>query len=75
MTACLKNKLSESIEHWKSLWVDPYKDKKQEEDAANQDILLDEVISRLGFGKFQIKLLFIDFICFFFLFSLIGFET
>ena len=57
--AWLKNKLSESIEHWKSLWIDPFKDKKQEEDAANKDILLDEVISRLGFGKFQIKLLFI----------------
>ena len=57
--ACLLTKLKESIDHFKSLWVDKYKDQKQDEDAANRDILLDEVIDRLGFGKFQIKLLFI----------------
>ena len=59
MAAWLKNKLTESIDHWKSLWADPWKDKEQDEDAANKDILLDECISRLGFGKFQVKLLFI----------------
>ena len=49
--------------------IDQENDKKQNEDAAdkasllddanNNDILLDEVINRIGVGKFQIKLLFI----------------
>ena len=52
-------KLRESIDHWNQLWADPWKGKKQDEDAAKKDILLDEVISRIGFGKFQVKLLFI----------------
>ena len=51
-------KLRESIDHGKQLCADPWKDKKQDEDAADKDILLDEVISRIGVGKFQIKLLF-----------------
>ena len=53
------NKLRGALEYWKSVWIDPWKDKPQDEDAANKDILLDECINRLGFGKFQIKLLFI----------------
>ena len=52
-------KLKKAIDYWKSVWIDPWKDKPQDEDAANKDILLDECINRLGFGKFQIKLLFI----------------
>ena len=48
--------------------IDQGNDKKQNEDAADEatliddpdrDIPLDEVINRLGVGKFQIKLLFI----------------
>ena len=52
-------KIRDSIDHGKELCADPWKDKKQDEDAADKDILLDEVISRIGVGKFQIKLLFI----------------
>ena len=52
-------KLGEFIDQWNTLWFDPWKDKEQDKDAADKDILLDEVISRIGFGKFQIKLLFI----------------
>ena len=58
MASC-KDKLKASLDHWKSLWVDPYKDKEQDEGAENKDILLDEVISRIGVGRFQVKLLFI----------------
>lgn len=54
-----RQRLKESLEYWKSVWIDPWKDKPQDEDAAHRDISLDECISRLGFGKFQIKLLFV----------------
>ena len=57
--AWCSKKLRESIDHGKQLCADPWKDKQQDEDAADKDILLDEVISRIGVGKFQIKLLFI----------------
>ena len=57
--AWCSKKLRDSIDHGKQLCADPWKDKKQDEDAADKDILLDEVISRIGVGKFQIKLLFI----------------
>ena len=57
--ARVSQKVRESIDHWNTLWSDPWKDNEQDEDAADKDILLDEVISRIGFGKFQIKLLFI----------------
>ena len=48
--------------------IDQRNDKKQNEDTADKaslpddadkDILLDEVINRIGVGKFQVKLLFI----------------
>ena len=39
--------------------MDDSKSRKQGESTAGNDILLDECICQLGFGKFQIKLFFI----------------
>ena len=52
-------KLKAFGDDFKNICVDEYKDKPQSDGAEGKDIELNEVMGRIGFGKFQIKLLFV----------------